>query len=256
MKKISGLVAFLVLGIAAPAAAARWQPPPGTTWQLQLDGRVDTSVHAEAFDIDGFDNGSRVVDDLHAKGSKVVCYLSAGSWERWRPDAAKFPDRVRGRRLEGWPGERWLDVRKLHVLKPLMRARLDICVRKGFDAVDFDNVDGYQNRTGFPIGAADQLAYDRWLAAAAHERGLSVGLKNDLRQVRKLEPHFDFAVNEECFQYRECGSLRRFVSAGKAVFQVEYELSRSEFCDRAAALRFSSMRKRYSLHAWRRPCRA
>jgi hypothetical protein len=56
------------------------------------------------------------------------------------------------------------------------------------------------------------------------------------------------------FQYNECGSLRRFVDHDKAVFHVEYELDRTAFCSRARDLGFSSMKKRYSLKVWRRPC--
>ncbi len=47
-------------------------------------------------------------------------------------------------------------------------------------------------------------------------------LKNDLGQVRDLLPYFDAALNEQCFQYDECNRLRPFMSAGKAVFTVEY----------------------------------
>ncbi len=67
------------------------------------------------------------------------------------------------------------------LLAPLMRARLDLCQAKGFDAVEPDNIDGYQvdGGTGFPLTAGDQLRYNRWIAAEAHCRGLSIGLKND-----------------------------------------------------------------------------
>ena len=88
---------------------------------------------------------------------------------------------------------------------------MDLCRQRGFDGVEADNVDGYSNATGFPLTAADQLAYNRFLARAAHARGLSIGLKNDLAQVAELEPDFDFAVNEECFAFSECepaGALR------------------------------------------------
>jgi hypothetical protein len=48
--------------------------------------------------------------------------------------------------------------------------------------------------------------------------------------------------------------LDQFIDAGKPVFHVEYELARSEFCPQANARNFSSLKKRYSLRAWRRPC--
>ena len=238
---------------AAAAESARWRPQPGTTWQWQLTGKVDTSVPGSVYDIDLFDNSARIVARLHRKGRRIVCYMSAGSSENWRPDAGDFPASVKGR-SNGWAGERWLDIRRLEILKPIMRARLDRCRNKGFDGVELDNVDGYVNRTGFPLTGSDQLTYNRWLAHAAHARGLSAGLKNDLGQIDELERRFDFAINEECFNYSECGRLRPFIEAGKAVFHVEYEVSPGSFCARAQALGFSSMKKHWNLGSWRRKC--
>jgi hypothetical protein len=212
------------------------------------------SVRARVFDIDMFDNGSRVVRALHRSGRHVICYIDAGTWEKWRPDAGRFPRLVLGK-SNGWPGERWLDIRRLGVLKPIMRRRISRCAKRGYDGVEFDNVDGYTNATGFPLTAREQLTYDEWLANAAHRHGLSAALKNDLGQVHALLPYFDYALDEQCFQYRECTRLAPFVNAGKAVFEVEYKLRRSAFCAKADQLGFNSMRKRVSLKAWRRACR-
>jgi len=237
-----------------PEASVRWVPGPRTTWQWQLSGALDLSVAADMYDIDLFDNSADVVGRLHAVGRRAVCYFSAGSWEPGRPDAGEFPEAVKGLALEGWEQERWLDIRRLDVLGPIMERRLDLCRRKGFDGVEADNVDGYANRTGFPLTAADQLRYNRFLADAAHARGLSIGLKNDLEQAAALEPHFDFAIVEQCFQYGECGLLDPFARAGKAVFAVEYDLPAASFCAQAAARGFMAMRKRLALDAWREPC--
>ena len=65
---------------------------------------------------------------------------------------------------------------------------------------------------------------------------------------------FDWALNEECFHYDECGALSQFVRAGKAVFQTEYRGDPSTFCPRANALGFSSIEKRLRLDAWRVTC--
>ncbi|MET9800757.1 endo alpha-1,4 polygalactosaminidase [Streptomyces sp. NPDC006368] len=232
---------------------ARWQPTPGQPWQWQLSGRLDPAVDVPVYDIDGFDHPAATVTDLHRRGRKVICYLSTGAWEDWRPDAADFPRTVLGRG-NGWEGERWLDIRRTDVLEPLMAARLDMCRAKGFDAVEPDNMDGYANGTGFPLTAADQLRYNRLIARLAHDRGLSVGLKNDLDQIPDLVGDFDFAVNEQCAEYDECGLLTPFIRAGKAVFHVEYELRTPEFCPEAKRLRMSSILKRYTLDAWREPC--
>ncbi|MFI2074134.1 MULTISPECIES: endo alpha-1,4 polygalactosaminidase [Streptomyces] len=234
--------------------SGRWQPKPGTRWQWQLGGRVDTSVDAPVYDIDGFENSAKTVAELHARGRKVICYINAGAWENFRSDKEKFPASVLGAKNKGWDGEKWLDIRRLDVLRPIMAARIDMCRQKGFDAVEPDLTEGFRNRTGFPLTADHQLAFNRMLAELAHERGLAVGLKNDLEQIPQLVRDFDFAVNEQCAQYDECEKLTPFIKRNKAVFHVEYELPPGDFCDTAKRLGLSSMKKNLDLDAWRRPC--
>jgi hypothetical protein len=159
-----------------PAGAKRWIPAPRTTWQWQLTTPVDQSVDAQMFDIDLFDNSASVVAALHARGRHVVCYLDAGTLEPGRPDTGDFPAAVVGKELPDWPGEHWLDVRRLDVLGPILERRLDLCKQKGFDGVEFDNVDAYANDSGFPLTGGAQLRFNRFLAGAARARGLSAGL--------------------------------------------------------------------------------
>jgi hypothetical protein len=253
---LGALLIALTLAVprASAAAAAWWTPAPGSTWQWQLTSPVDQSVDAQVYDVDLFETSAAVVSSLHAQGRHVVCSLDAGTWEGWRPDAGKFPESVLGSADPGWTNERWLDIRQLSVLEPIMQARLQMCKEKGFDGVEVDNVDGYTNSTGFPLSSADQLTYNEWLASAAHALGLSIALKNDTGQIAQLEPYFDFALNEECFEYAECNRLAPFVAAGKAVFEVEYSLESSQFCAQANALGFMAMKKNLSLNAWSSPC--
>lgn len=232
-----------------------WQPALNTSWQWQLTTPVDQTVNAQMYDIDLFDNDASVVASLHAQGRKVICYISVGTFENWRPDAASFPAVVLGNAVSGWPGENWLDVRRLDILGPIMTARLDLCKSKGFDGVEPDNVDGYTNGTGFPLTAQDQINYNIFIANQAHARGLSVALKNDVDQVQALVPYFDWTLNEQCFQYSECSTLTPFTAAGKAVFEVEYNLSTSQFCPQANALNFNAMQKNLNLDSFRIPCR-
>jgi hypothetical protein len=211
-------------------------------------------LDVRVYDVDGFETPRRLVEAMHVRGTRAICYVSAGAWESFRPDADAFPDRVLGRK-NGWPGERWLDIRALDVLRPLMTERLGMCARKGFDGVEFDNVDGFANETGFPLTGRDQLRYNVFLANAAHRHDLAAFLKNDLGQVRRLVPYFDGAVNEQCHQYRECAVLSAFVEVGKPVLGVEYRLEPAAFCPRANARDFNFLRKRLALGAWRVPCR-
>ncbi|MDT0320316.1 endo alpha-1,4 polygalactosaminidase [Streptomyces millisiae] len=242
-------------GDEAAVSSEFWTPEPGTDWQWQLIGEVDTSVDVPVYDIDGFENDAAVVEELHARDVRVICYISAGAWEDFRPDADEFPEEILGE-PNGWPGERWLDIRALDVLEPIMAERFDMCADKGFDAVEPDNMDAYVNDSGFDITADDQLAFNRMIADLAHERGLSVGLKNDLDQIPELVDDYDFAVNEQCAQYEECEALTPFVEAGKAVFHAEYELTTEEFCPVTTALGLSSLLKNLDLDVWRETCAA
>ena len=145
---------------------------------------MDQSVDVDMYDIDLFDNDAAIVAALHAQSRRVVCYMNAGGWEDWRPDAGQFPDEVIGANLDDWEGERWLDIRRIDVLGPIIEARMDLCAAKGFDGIEPDNIDGFLNDTGFALTYEDQRLYNIWLANAAHNRGLSIGLKNDMEQIQ------------------------------------------------------------------------
>jgi hypothetical protein len=190
------------------------------------------------YDIDAYDNAASVVAALHAKGYIVIAYVSFGTYENWRPDAASFPASVRGS-SNGWPGENWLDIRS-DAVKTIMAARLDLIKSKGFDAVEPDNIDGYSNSTGFPLTAQDQLNYNQWIAAQCHQRGLSVGLKNDVEQASALAPYFDWTLNEESYKYGEYSTLTAFTNSNKAVFEVEYGKNTSQ-ASTMNSLHFNSM---------------
>jgi hypothetical protein len=213
-----------VSAAASTGAALHWRPPPRPTWYWQLQGKVDNAVPAAIYDIDGFASGAQEVAKLHALGRHVVCYIDAGTWESFRPDKGKFPRSVLGR-PNGWPGERWLDIRRLAVLQPIMTARFRMCAQKGFDAVEPDNIDGFENDTGFHITARQQLGYDEWIAQEAHSLGLAAFQKNDPEQARALEPHFDGVLDEQCNQYKECLSFAPYLRAGKPVLNGEYRRS-------------------------------
>jgi hypothetical protein len=250
-------LALLVLGLAAPegaGAASYWTAPVNATWQWQLSVPIDQTVDASVYDIDLFENEASVVASLHAQGRHVICYMDAGTWEGWRPDASKFPASVLGKADPGWTEEKWLDITKLSIIEPLMEARFKLCKEKGFDGIEADNVDGWQNSTGFTITAAEQLTYNEWLANTAHALGLSIALKSDTQQIPELVPYYDYSVDEECVEYAECSLLEPFVKAGKPVFEVEYAKTPSQFCAETNALGLMAMQKGKELEAWNAPC--
>src|SRR3954467_4662988 len=129
MRRLLALVALLATLPAASAAGSAgslpppvpcpgcWHPALRTSWQWQLS----TVPHApfldvDMYDIDVFDTPASTVAALHASkpGRRVTCYISAGSWESWRPDAGQFPRSLLGKPLDHWPGERYLDIRRFN----------------------------------------------------------------------------------------------------------------------------------------------
>jgi len=242
-------------GLAGGISAARWLPTPASRFQIilsQVPSEAQLHGNFSVIETDGFETPKKTVAAVHALGKKAVCYIDVGTWENWRPDAKKFPASVLGRPDAGWPGERWLDIRRISILLPIMKARFARCVAKGFNAVDPDNVNGVENATGFPLTTAQQLAYDRAIAALAHADGLSVALKSDPDEAKALVGSFDFVVDEQCVQYQECAKFTPFITAKKAVFDIEYTTSLS-FCPKLPGGVFG-LAKRLSLDAWVRWC--
>jgi len=246
---------------ATPTPKPLWRPLLGSSYQVQFTGEpINTSVDVEIYDLDLFDTDPALVESLHAAGKKVVCYISVGSWEDWRPDAGNFPPEVIGDDYEGWDGEKWLDIRQIELLAPIMRARLDLCAAKGFDGVEPDNMNLHWNETGFPIVYADQLAYNLWLTEEARARGLAIGMKNNEDQTRDLLPYFDWVIAESCFTEEFCQELIPFIEAGKPVFAIEYtntigyEDFQSNICPPAADLQIHAILKNRNLDAYIESC--
>jgi hypothetical protein len=215
----------------APAAK---QLTPGTSWQWQIDGKtIDETVldsvsnPKKMFDIDLFTTDQAVIQRLHGKGIYVVCYVETGSWESYRPDAGSYPSSVLGSALAGYPNERLVDIRQTAVLQPIIAARLDLAKSKGCDGIEPDLDDTYNGyNSGVPLTMQHQLTFNKMVADLAHARGMSIGLKNGASKggvfEAAMEQFTDWALNEQCNQFGECGGYAVYIAHDKAVFQVEY----------------------------------
>ena len=205
-----------------PWSEGEWYKPTSkTTWQWQLQGVLNSNYDVKLYDIDLFDNDKATIKKLQSEGKKVICYMSAGSYEAWRSDAQSFPQESLGKELDGWEGERWLDIRDEKIFE-IMKSRLELAKEKGCDGVEPDNIAGYQNDTGFSLTAQNQLDYNARLANKARELGLAIGLKNDPHQAKTLEPYFDFALTEQCNIFGECAYFDIFIEKNKPLFDAEY----------------------------------
>lgn len=225
-----------------------WQPLPGTTWNYVLHHPVrlnDPLIdHLAVWILDLFDTPAATVAALRARGRRVVAYFSAGTLEDWRPDVRPIPRGSVGRPLPDWPGERWLRP-ACPVVRAVMAARLDLARAKGFDGVDPDNVDGYDNRrNGLGLSRDDAVDYVRWLACEARARGLAVGLKNAGDVVPRVVDVVQWAVSEQAVQFGDVAQFEPLVRAGKPVFHVEYPKGEDEDDDKQNDTREVTGKKR------------
>jgi hypothetical protein len=195
-----------------------------------LTGQAGTVV----YDIDGQEATAADVAAIHAAGAIAVCYVDVGTLEMGRPDYSDFPSSVIGPAVQGWPGENWLLVTAANqpIILPLMKARFqNWCLAKGFDAIEPDNLDGWTNIT--QITETDNVNYDLAIGQLAQALPLSIGLKNvmtdlDASQYPEFLALFQWALNEQCYEYSECSTYTQagsFIPAGKAVFDVEYNVA-------------------------------
>jgi endo-alpha-1,4-polygalactosaminidase (GH114 family) len=302
MRRALGVVlttaAVLLAWVVAPAdAAITWWQPTSTAplplhWILgdpvnvndpcQIGERglgcIGVLPPPAVLDIDGEFNTADIVATLHARGQKVICYFDAGVYENYRTDAYKFPPSVIGNKDGNWAGSWWLDIRRLDVLGPIEQARMDMCVSKGFDAIEPDEIDGWENNTGFPLTYADQLNYNRHLFQWAHDRGIAILQKGDIIQtqdlVDPLDPslplgYADATLNEECYRYHECLNpwnpntgqeqigLQAYTAENKAVWVAEYTTNATtRMCADAPARHWNGARYRLGLpnNGGRQPC--
>jgi hypothetical protein len=216
-----------------------------TTFYWQLQGTIKNFPAAKVYDIDPFDNDSipnpsAEVAKWRNAGHIVICYFSAGTFENWRSDAIALKNahpEVIGRR-NGWPGERWWDVRSPYV-RDLIVARIQRAYDTGCHGVEPDNVDVYDNSTGFNLTQADAIDFNNFMATEAHNRQLYIAMKNSTDLAQTHASTHDFAIVEECFRYDECEAYSPFVQAGKAVMSVEYTSYSASKCTRAKNLGFT-----------------
>lgn len=227
-----------------------YKPPKNTTWQWQIDGGsiVNENIAVQMYDIDmqdampanttmtvtwpGANNyqasvtwpkgvNSGVINRLHAKGIKVMCYIDTGAFENYRPDAALFPGywgtgnttRVDGANKalpytgpaqwagvdvigglssaangSTFAGEFWLDQRSTawQYWEPIMIARMQLAKTIGCDGMEGDQNNAYGNDTTFGVTQNDSLKLYQEVFKQEHVAGLTAIAKNGLEIVPQM----------------------------------------------------------------------
>ncbi|WP_165971701.1 endo alpha-1,4 polygalactosaminidase [Meridianimarinicoccus aquatilis] len=229
----------------------------GSYWDWQLTEPFDLSVDVKVIDLDADSVSRAQISALKARGVKTICYVSVGTVENYRDDAGQFPESVMGVVYDDWPNERYLDIRQRDVLVPLMQARFDRCKALGFDAIEPDNMDLFENDTGLDISMQDQANYMAELVAYAHRIGLEIGQKNAPELIPYMHDRFDFIIFESCFYYDFCDDAEPYISAGKDVLATEYphkRVNENEACAYGAKTGVKFIFKERELAAGGRAC--
>jgi hypothetical protein len=167
-----------------------------------------------------------------AAGVYNVCYVNgfqtqpqeADEWLRKRPELVLRDAEGDPVADEDWPDEMLLDTRTVASRQGIVRAlrpALDRCADRGFDAIEFDNLDSWTRSDG-ALTAANNLSLAKGLVAAAHELGLAAAQKNaaELASRAHRVAGYDFAITEECDRYEECAEYAHVY--GDHVIDIEY----------------------------------
>jgi hypothetical protein len=200
---------------AAGGRPMRWDWQIGRTTPLQRTGKHAVDI----YDIDGFLTTRAQVHAITARWQastlahpKTICYLDL-AWEDYRPDASppprgSFPAAALGNVYYGYPEERWVDFRQLDALKPMLRERIGMCARKGFDAVELDDIDSFDppSTTGFRLTPGDAQNFLAYVFNLVHQDGMTALWKNSPWLSWWGRRYADGAVVEECYVSHGCFS--------------------------------------------------
>jgi hypothetical protein len=226
--------AWQIVPMPAPVSCADrphracWYPPHLDStghpmrwdWQIGLNApRERTGARAvDLYDVDGFLTTPVQLRAIHQTWQaatlahpRTACYLDL-AWEDYRPDGSPtsqggaWPARTLGNIYYGYPQERWVDLRQLSALKPMIDARIAMCARKGFDSIELDDIDSFEpaSTSGFNLTPGDAQNFLAYTFNRIHRAGMTVLWKNTGILSWWGRDYADGAVVEECYVYSEC----------------------------------------------------
>lgn len=239
------LLAIAALAALAPATAVAYSPPPvNAGFDYQIGGDYPLPDGVSVVSRDWF-SGRPAADPAYS-----ICYVNAFQTQANesgtdRPDErSNWPKRLVLSKLGDdphWGGEYLVDIstaKKRQRAADWVAQMIEGCSDKGYDAIEFDNLDSWTRFNGTPLakkvpfGKDEALAYAKLLAEQTHALDMAVGQKNTtgITSGESADVGFDFAIAEECSRYNECNRYRAVY--GDRVIEVEYR--RSDFikaCD-------------------------
>ncbi|QNK63493.1 endo alpha-1,4 polygalactosaminidase [Pedobacter sp. PAMC26386] len=235
-----------------------WKPKAGISfdWNLEVANQSDVYT-TDVVDVDAFETTKEMVTALHAKGKKVIAYVSVGTLENTRTDGNLLPVEVIGNIYPEWPEEKWLDIHQLDKMKPWLINRFTMIQKKGFDAIEPDNIDGYSaTNTGFSISLDDTKKFCDYIITLSHQMGLGIGQKNVGELAIDYSSKFDWALTEDAFNQGWQDNMKPYIIQNKPVFAVEYtdqtdqQFFSSVICPKAKAMKYSAILKKRHIDKW------
>mmetsp|Transcript_7709 Transcript_7709/g.13533 ORF Transcript_7709/g.13533 Transcript_7709/m.13533 type:complete len:364 (+) Transcript_7709:191-1282(+) len=245
------LYALLAAMLLAFGQADRVKLSPGSTWGNTAygtkSGGVENGTLGYQIMLVDPDFDGNLIPILKArKNTIVMCYLSVGTIEPYRP----YFQSLSPEKLEKWQSlsmgsvkhfdnEMYLDIRQEETLIPLIRERLEILKSQGCDAVEPDNLDCYQ--AGACAGQwkswtrrrklQQSALYAIQIAQMAHELDMAITIKNSLELYAYpgILEVFDGAAVSNCVFYKECDIMRVWDILDKLVMGTEYR-NREKSC--------------------------
>ena len=221
---------LVVSGSAAP-------PPANAQFDYQIGGEYEPPADVTVVARDWF-----LGEPLD--GGYSICYVNAFQTQDDeagvdRPDErSNWPADLLLWELghdPNWGGEYLVDISSdttrsaaLAHVEPM----IDVCAAKGFDAVEFDNLDSWTRFDGtdlegdVPFGSPEAVAYAELLVDYTHSLGLAAGQKNTPQLGADVSLHviaFDFAIAEECGFYDECDAYTHVFGADLIVIEYTTE---------------------------------
>lgn len=220
---LAGVVAALAGVPAASTAAGVTLPPVHGRFDYQIGGAYTPAASVDIVDRDWHDRP--------AAHRYSICYVNAfqtqpeeNRW--WKSNHPRLLLRDGAGHLvtdPGWPGEILLDTSTAahrRALAGIVGGWMSTCARKGFQAVEPDNLDSYSRSRGL-LTRVENLAYVTLLAGRAHAAGLAIAQKNAVElSARAHQAGLDYAIAEECQVYAECSAYRKVY--GRHLIEIEY----------------------------------
>ncbi len=176
--------------------------------------------------LDPFQDGvTDHVAAIQANGNQVGAYISIGTGETYREDYEQIKPYLVATPWGEWPDEFFIKETTTGVLE-VMKARIDKIAARGFDWVEFDNMDWAfddESRATYGIIATetDGAAYYQELCDYVHSKGMKCMAKNRVEDATDFDGVLYESYSDEKNWWDQSGA-QSFLDAGKLVIINHY----------------------------------